>query len=66
MVAQLDPSWISEVGVGFRASKALLSAVDLDLFTEPARGPLGVAELQKRSSASKPTRAAGEAAQVGD
>ncbi len=53
MVDQLDPSWISEVGVGFRASKALLSAVDLDLFTELAR------EWRRRQPRGRATRTAG-------
>ncbi|MDQ3630911.1 MAG: methyltransferase, partial [Actinomycetota bacterium] len=31
---ELDPSHIMEVGMGFCASKTLLSAVELGLFTE--------------------------------
>jgi SAM-dependent methyltransferase len=38
--AELDPSHIMEVGVGFWASKTLLSAVELELFTQ-----LGTVEL---------------------
>jgi len=43
----MDPSHIMQVGMGFWASKTLLSAVELELFTVLARGPLtaqGIAE----------------------
>ena len=33
MSAQVDPSYIMQVGMGFWGSKTLLSAVELDLFT---------------------------------
>lgn len=36
---ELDPSQIMQVGMGFFASKTLLSAVELGLFTELARKP---------------------------
>jgi hypothetical protein len=36
----MDPSHIMQVGLGFWASKTLLSAVELELFTLLARGPL--------------------------
>src|SRR3954451_9917155 len=43
MSEQVDPSHIMEVGMGFWASKTLLSAVELELFTklgeEPLTGP---------------------------
>jgi O-methyltransferase domain/Dimerisation domain len=43
MSEQVDPSHIMEVGMGFWASKTLLSAVELELFTklgeEPMTGP---------------------------
>ena len=34
MAEQLDPSRIMQIGSGFWASKVLLSAVELELFTE--------------------------------
>src|SRR5215212_1315950 len=34
MSAQVDPSHIMQVGMGFWGSKTLLSAVELDLFTK--------------------------------
>lgn len=40
-----SPQKILEVGMAFWAAKALLSAVELGLFTELARGPLDQAEL---------------------
>ena len=43
MSAQVDPSHILQVGMGFWGSKTLLSAVELELFTrlgsEPMTGP---------------------------
>lgn len=46
--AQPTPEQILQVGLGFWASKTLLSAVELELFTELARHPLPLAELQSR------------------
>jgi hypothetical protein len=46
----MDPSHIMQVGMGFWASKTLLSAVELELFTVLARAPLtaqGMAEALK-------------------
>ncbi len=46
----MDPSHIMQVGLGFWASKTLLSAVELELFSVLARGPLtsqGLAEALK-------------------
>lgn len=40
-----DPSHIMQVGVGFFASKTLLSAVELGLFTELAKQPMTGAEI---------------------
>ena len=37
---ELDPSHIMEDGMGFFASKTLLSAVELGLFTELAKQPM--------------------------
>lgn len=39
---------ILQVGLGFLASKTLLSAIELDLFTELAKHPLSLQELQGR------------------
>ena len=46
--AQPTPEQILQVGLGFWASKTLLSAVELELFTELAKHPLPLAELQAR------------------
>ncbi len=43
-----DPSQILQVGLGFWASKTLLSAVELELFTELATKPANLATLTKR------------------
>ena len=37
--ATVTPDYIMQLGLGFWASKTLLSAVELDLFTEMAKGP---------------------------
>ena len=42
---ELVPSRIMRVGMGFFASKALLSAVELGLFTELAKQPMTGAEI---------------------
>ena len=42
---ELDPSQIMQVGMGFFASKTLLSAVELGLFTELAKRPMTGAEI---------------------
>ena len=39
MSANVTPDYIMQLGLGFWASKALLSAVELDLFTEIGKGP---------------------------
>lgn len=36
---QLTPENIMQLGFGFWASKTLLSAIELGLFTESAKGP---------------------------
>jgi hypothetical protein len=41
----LDPSHILEIGMGFWASKTLLSAVELGVFTRLAKGPATAPEL---------------------
>jgi hypothetical protein len=45
---QVSPDAILQVGLGFWASKTLLSAVELELFTELAKRPGTAAELQQR------------------
>jgi len=44
----MDPSKIMQLGMGFWASKTLLVAVKLGLFTELAQSPLGGAEIGQR------------------
>jgi hypothetical protein len=46
--AQLDPSHIMQVGMGFWASKTVLSAVELELFTELGSDELTGGELADR------------------
>jgi predicted O-methyltransferase YrrM len=46
--AQLDPGHIMEVGMGFWASKALLSAVELELFTQLGSESLNGEEVGER------------------
>ena len=43
--ARLDPAEIMQVGMGFWASKTLLSAVELELFTELGGDALTAAEI---------------------
>lgn len=45
---QLDPSQIMQVGMGFFASKSLLSAVELELFTELGDDALTGEKLTER------------------
>ncbi len=42
------PEHIMQVGLGFWASKTLLSAIEMELFTELAHKPEGLAEVQGR------------------
>ena len=44
---ELDPSHIMQVGMGFFASKTLLSAVELGLFTELAKESMTASEIAK-------------------
>lgn len=44
---KISPSKIIETGMGFWASKTLLTAVNLGLFTLLAKGPLSAAEIQE-------------------
>lgn len=48
MTAAITPANIFRVGFGFWASKVLLSAVELGLFTELAKGPADLAALSQR------------------
>jgi hypothetical protein len=45
---QRTPEHIMQIGTGFWASKTLLSAVEIGLFTELAKGPLDATALAKR------------------
>jgi hypothetical protein len=45
---QISPAGIMQLGLGFMASKTLLSAVGIGLFTELAKGPLDAATLGQR------------------
>src|SRR5690348_13918753 len=45
MIEALEPSHILEIGLGFWASKTLLSAVELGVFTRLAKGPATAREL---------------------
>jgi len=45
---KMTPDRIMELGHGFRASKALLSAIELGTFTELAAGPLDLEALRRR------------------
>ncbi len=45
---QVDPSRIMEVGMGFWASKTLLTAVNMELFTHLAEGNLSGEEIKSR------------------
>lgn len=46
----LKPDAIMQLGVGFWGSKTLLSAIELGLFTELAKGPLDAEAIQQRLS----------------
>jgi O-methyltransferase domain/Dimerisation domain len=48
MTAQLTPDRIMELGLGFWASKTLLSAIELGVFSELAHGPLDAETLRQR------------------
>jgi SAM-dependent methyltransferase len=45
---RLNPSQIMQLGMGFWGSKTLLSAIELGLFTELAKGPLDAEQLRAR------------------
>ncbi|MFY9656371.1 MAG: methyltransferase [Methylocystis sp.] len=48
MSEEISPHGILEIGMGFWGSKTLLSAVELGLFTELAKGPADLATLQQK------------------
>ena len=48
MNEQLTPDGIMQLGLGFWASKTLLSAIELGLFTELANAPLSADDLRER------------------
>ena len=48
MNVQVKPDNIVQLGLGFWASKTLLSAVELGLFTELARGPMSAEAIRER------------------
>lgn len=48
MDEEINPERIIDMGLGFFASKTLLSAVELGVFTELTDGPLTKGELEKR------------------
>jgi hypothetical protein len=48
LVATLNPSKIMQIGMGFWASKVLLSAVKFELFTQLATKPLSASEIKQR------------------
>jgi O-methyltransferase/methyltransferase family protein len=45
---QVDPSKIMQIGMGFWASKTLLTAVNMNLFTHLAKGKLSAYEIQNK------------------
>jgi hypothetical protein len=47
-LSQPTPDLIMQVGLGFWPSKVLLSAVEMELFTDLAKGPQSLASLQGR------------------
>jgi hypothetical protein len=48
MTEAVTPANIFQIGVAFWASKTLLSAVELELFTELAKGPADISTLSQR------------------
>lgn len=52
MATLTDVRDLSAIGYGFMASKALFAALDLELFTHLANGPLSADELERRTGAA--------------
>ena len=48
MAQEIAPDAIMQLGFGYWGSKTLLSAVELGLFTELAKGPLGLDDIRAR------------------
>jgi hypothetical protein len=48
MAKRLSPAKIMQLGIGFWGSKALLSAIELGLFTELAKGPRDADTLRQQ------------------
>src|SRR5262245_46618868 len=48
MTREVTPDRILQLGLGFWGPKALLSAVELGVFTDLAKGPAGLDELTAR------------------
>ena len=57
MSAQVDPSHIMQVGMGFWGSKTLLSAVELDLFTKLGSDGMTAEQIAKDLDLDDPGRA---------
>lgn len=55
--SELTPAHIMQVGTGFFASKVLLSAVEIGIFTELAKGPQNLDELAGRRACMPAQRA---------
>ena len=51
--SQVNPSKIMQIGMGFWASKTLLTAVNMDLFTELANGEISGKEIQIKLGLNK-------------
>jgi DNA-binding IclR family transcriptional regulator len=45
---EITPQRVLRLGMGFWSSKVLLTAVELGVFTELAKGPADLAELSRR------------------
>ncbi len=50
---KIDPSKIMQIGMGFWASKTLLTAVNMELFTHLAKGKLSGLEIQNELGLNK-------------
>ena len=48
MASEITPDAIMQLGFGYWGSKTLLSAVELGLFTELAKGPLALDDIRAR------------------
>ena len=48
MTKEITPEGIMQLGLGFWGSKTLLSAIEIDLFTQLAKGPLDANTIASR------------------